>query len=65
MQVYGIDLSMEKFDVNYIDENGKERKKRSEKQVKFHIEVFGNSLVRCHFMCREHWDLQRYVGLPE
>lgn len=25
MQVYGIDLSMEKFDVNYIDENGKEK----------------------------------------
>ena len=27
MQVYGIDLSMEKFDVNYIDKNGRERKK--------------------------------------
>lgn len=27
MQVYGIDLSMEKFDVNYIDKNGEERKK--------------------------------------
>jgi transposase len=27
MQMYGIDLSMEKFDVNYIDEKGKERKK--------------------------------------
>ncbi|WP_422350866.1 IS110 family transposase [Flagellimonas sp.] len=25
MQVYGIDLSMEKFDVNYIDENGKQK----------------------------------------
>ncbi len=27
MQVYGIDLSMEKFDVNDIDLNGRERKK--------------------------------------
>jgi transposase len=27
MQIYGIDLSMKKFDVNYIDEKGKERKK--------------------------------------
>jgi len=27
MQVYGIDLSMEKFDVNYIDKNGQEKKK--------------------------------------
>ncbi len=26
MQVYGIDLSMEKFDVNYVDKNGRERK---------------------------------------
>jgi len=28
MQVYGIDLSMEKFDVSYIDKNGKERRKQ-------------------------------------
>ncbi len=28
MQVYGIDLSMEKFDVNFIDEKGKEKKKQ-------------------------------------
>lgn len=27
MQVYGIDLSMKKFDVNYIDKSGQERKK--------------------------------------
>jgi len=27
MQIYGIDLSMEKFDVNYINEKGEERKK--------------------------------------
>ena len=27
MQIYGIDLSMEKFDVNYIDKNGKEKKR--------------------------------------
>ena len=27
MQVYGIDLSMEKFDVNFIDENGNEKSK--------------------------------------
>lgn len=25
MQIYGIDLAMEKFDVNYIDKNGKEK----------------------------------------
>lgn len=28
MQVYGIDLSMEKFDVSYIDEKGKEKRKQ-------------------------------------
>ncbi len=27
MQVYGIDLSMEKFDVNFIDAKGKENEK--------------------------------------
>lgn len=43
MQVYGIDLSMEKFDVNYIDKNGQEKKKGSEEQFKWHIKVFGNS----------------------
>ena len=28
MQVYGIDLSMEKFDVNYIDVKGNEKNKQ-------------------------------------
>ena len=27
MQVYGIDLSMEKFDIDFIDEKGKEKQK--------------------------------------
>lgn len=27
MQIYGIDLSMDKFDVNFVDESGKERSK--------------------------------------
>ena len=34
MQVYGIDLSMEKFDVNYIDQNGQERKKEVKNKLK-------------------------------
>ena len=25
MQIYGIDLAMEKFDVNYLDRQGKEK----------------------------------------
>jgi len=37
MQVYGIDLSMEKFDVNFIGEKGKKKNK----QVKSNICVIG------------------------
>jgi len=39
MQVYGIDLSKEKFDVNFIDAKGKE-KNRVVKNAVVHIKVF-------------------------
>jgi len=65
MQIYGIDLSMEKFDVNYIDKNGKEKKKRREKQVERHLEFFSNGSSQSNTMCRKHWDLQRHVGFSQ
>ena len=34
MQVYGIDLSMEKFDVNFVDQNGNEKNKTVNNGVK-------------------------------
>lgn len=33
MQIYGIDLSMEKFDVNFIDQNGNEKNKTVKNEV--------------------------------
>ena len=53
MQVYGIDLSMEKFDVNYIDSNGKEKNK----EVKNGIISISNFLLKVSrdgILCAEH-----------
>lgn len=53
MQVYGIDLSMEKFDVNYKDEKGKERKK----QVKNNLNDISRFLATVSadaILCAEH-----------
>lgn len=53
MQVYGIDLSMEKFDVNYIDEKGKEKKKEVKNQVK-NISKFLESVPKGAVLCTEN-----------
>ncbi len=53
MQVYGIDLSMEKFDVNYIDENGKEHKKEVKNQVK-NISKFLEAVSKDAVLCAEN-----------
>jgi len=53
MQVYGIDLSMEKFDVNFIDVTGKEKNKQVKNRLtsisKFLENVPDNSVL-----CAEH-----------
>ncbi len=53
MQVYGIDLSMEKFDVNFIDDSGKEKKKQVNNRLgaisKFLEEVCADAVL-----CVEH-----------
>jgi transposase len=53
MQVYGIDLSMEKFDVNFIDINGTERLQTVKNGVDFIVE-FLNTIPQDAILCAEH-----------
>ena len=53
MQVYGIDLSMEKFDVNFIDAKGKE-KNREVKNGVVSISKFLSSVPEDGILCAEH-----------
>jgi transposase len=53
MQVYGIDLSMEKFDVNFIDARGKEKNKEVKNGV-VSISRFLSSVPEGGILCAEH-----------
>jgi len=53
MQVYGIDLSMEKFDVNFIDAKGKEKNKEVKNGV-VSISRFLSSVPEDGILCAEH-----------
>jgi len=53
MQVYGIDLSMEKFDVNFIDAKGKERNREVKNGV-VSISRFLSSVPEDSILCAEH-----------
>ena len=53
MQVYGIDLSKEKFDVNFIDANGKE-KSLEVKNALASISRFLSSVPEGSTLCSEH-----------
>ena len=53
MQVYGIDLSMEKFDVNFIDAKGEERN-REVKNKLISISKFLSSVAEDGILCAEH-----------
>jgi len=53
MQVYGIDLSMEKFDVNFIDAKGKEKEKEVKNGV-VSISKFLSSVPKDSILCAEH-----------
>lgn len=53
MQVYGIDLSMEKFDVNYIDERGKEMTKKVKNNLRG-ISKFLSTVPREAVLCAEN-----------
>jgi transposase len=53
MQVYGIDLSMEKFDVSFIDAKGKE-KNREVKNGVISISKFLSSVPDDGILCAEH-----------
>jgi transposase len=53
MQVYGIDLSMEKFDVNFIDAKGRE-KNRVVKNGVVSISKFLSSVPEDGILCAEH-----------
>ena len=53
MQVYGIDLSMEKFDVNFIDAKGKERNREVKNRV-VSISKFLSSMPEDGILCAEH-----------
>lgn len=52
MQVYGIDLSMKKFDVNYIDLKGNERKKEVKNKV-VNISKFLDTIPKDAVLCAE------------
>ena len=53
MQVYGIDLSMEKFDVNFIDAKGKEKEKEVKNGV-VSISKFLSTIPKDGILCAEH-----------
>jgi transposase len=53
MQVYGIDLSMEKFDVNFIDAKGEERNREVKNKV-ISISKFLSSVEEDGILCAEH-----------
>lgn len=53
MQVYGIDLAMEKFDANFIDEKGKERNREVKNRVA-PISKFLSSIPEDGILCAEH-----------
>jgi transposase len=53
MQIYGIDLSMEKFDVNYVDEHGKEKGKTVKNELKA-ISKFLEELPSDSVLCAEN-----------
>jgi transposase len=53
MQVYGIDLSMESFEVNFIDQNGKVRNKTVNNKVSS-ISNFLSSIPEDGILCAEH-----------
>ncbi len=53
MQIYGIDLSMEKFDVNYIDKNGKEKNKRVKNRL-IDISGFLDTVSKKAILCAEN-----------
>lgn len=53
MQVYGIDLSKEKFDVNFVDVNGKE-KNQEVKNAVASISRFLSSISEDGILCAEH-----------
>lgn len=53
MQVYGIDLSMEKFDVHYIDKNGKGKNKEVKNRLK-DITKFLTSVADDAVLCAEN-----------
>ena len=53
MQVYGIDLSMDKFDVNFIDANKKEKNKEVKNGV-ISISKFLMNVPKGCILCAEH-----------
>ncbi len=53
MQVYGIDLSKEKFDVNFIDAKGKEKEKEVKNGV-VSISKFLSTVPKDAVLCAEH-----------
>lgn len=53
MQVYGIDLSMEKFDVSYIDKNERERKKEVKNRLNA-ISKFLTTVPAGAILCAEN-----------
>lgn len=53
MQVYGIDLSKERFDVNYIEKNGKEKNKQVKNKLS-DISAFLDNVAEGAVLCAEN-----------
>jgi transposase len=53
MQIYGIDLSKEKFDVSYLDSSGKEKFKVVDNELNC-ISKFISTLPKDSWLCAEH-----------
>ena len=53
MQIYGIDLSMKKFDINYIDKKGKEKEKHVKNRL-LEISEFLDTIPDDAILCAEN-----------
>lgn len=65
MQVYGIDLSMEKFDVNFIDQKGNEKNKTVNNEVKAiskFLEDIPSGIILCAENTGVYGDLLLYLS---
>ncbi len=63
MQVYGIDLSKDKFDVNFIDVDGKQKNKVVKNALVSISKFLSTIQPGGRVMRRKHWNLRRLISV--